>query len=44
MAKREREFDEFDDLSKVAHPSPKVKSHAVVTSVFPMKKSKRVAS
>ena len=40
MAKREREFDEFEDLSKVSHPSPKVGIHAVVTSVLPVKKSK----
>ena len=28
MAKHEREFQEFEDLSKVSHPSPKAKIHA----------------
>ena len=37
IAKCECEFDEFEDLSKVSHPSPKAKIHTVVT---PMKKSK----
>ena len=38
MAKRERE--EFEDVSKVLHPSPNAKIHAVVNAVSPMKKSK----
>ena len=40
MAMHEREFDEFEDLSKVLHPSPKAKIQAVVTSVLLMKKSR----
>ena len=40
MAKHEREFEEFEDLSKVSNPSPKAKIHAVVMSVSPMKKSR----
>lgn len=40
MAKREREVEEFEDVSKVLHPSPNAKIHAVVNAVSPMKKSK----
>ena len=40
MAKREHEFDDFEDLSKVSHPFLKAEIHAVVTSVSPMKKSR----
>ncbi len=40
MAKREREYDEFEDVSKVSYPSTKAKIHAMVASVSPMKKSK----
>ena len=40
MAKREREVEEFKDVSKVLHPSPNAKIHAVVNAVSPMKKSK----
>ena len=40
MAKRERECEELDGVSKVLHPSPNAKIHSVVTSVSPMKKAK----
>ena len=40
MAKREREVEEFDDISTVLHPSPNAKIHAVISLVSPMKQSK----
>lgn len=38
--KREHEMEEFEDISKVLHPSPKAKINAVLTNVSPMKRSK----
>jgi hypothetical protein len=40
MAKRERKVEEFDDVSRVLHPSLNAKIHAVISSVSPMKQSK----
>lgn len=43
MAKRGRDDDgmeEFANVSEIAHPSPKAKLHAVVSSISPMKKTK----
>ena len=40
MAKRERECEEFEEVSAVVHTSPNAKIHGVVTSLSPMKKAK----
>ena len=39
-SEREKEFNEFEEVSQVSHPSQKTKVHAVVSSVSPMEKSK----
>ena len=40
MAKRERECEEFEEVSAVVHTSPNAKIHGVVTSLSPMEKAK----
>ena len=40
VSKREREVEEFEDVTSVMNPSPSAKIHGVITTVSPMKKGK----